>query len=121
MQMKNSLFSLFFGLLFFTISGFADQKTACVKNDLVGGMNTCEGGQGSQFWTYLYNADPHAKFETCTRKREAKFCEMAPANFLWAKAKPTGEKVCIQRFDTQFGDFCKQDPQHYSYILIEGL
>jgi hypothetical protein len=95
-------------------------ETACVKNDLKGGTNTCEGGLFSKNWTYVYSAEADPMFEICTRKRPASFCDSAPDSFLWVVAKPSKEKVCVQNFATSLGDFCQQDPDHYAYIRVDG-
>src|SRR5688572_18244796 len=92
-------------------------EKACVRNYLTGGLNTCESFPKD--YTYLVNVDPDATFETCTRKRPASFCEMAPASFLWVVSKGK-EKVCVQRFDTEISDLCRNHPQNYSYIWVEG-
>jgi len=103
-----------------SVAAFASPKTACVKNDLKGGTNTCEGGMGSKYWVYFYSASPDPMFEICARKRSASFCEMAGDNFVYAEAKPTKEKVCVQNFATSVSNLCDADPDHYEYILLEA-
>ncbi len=101
-------------------SAFATAQTACVKNDLKGGTNTCEGGFGAKYWVYFYSADPDPMFEICVRRRSESFCEMAPENYVYAEAKPTKERVCVQNFATSVSNLCDADPAHYNYILLEA-
>lgn len=106
-------------LLLLTLASTAQAQddVACVRNYLTGGLNTCENG--TKDWTYLYNADPQAKFETCTRRQPDHNCELAQ-DFIWVIAKPSREKVCVLRFDNQIADLCQNFPDKYSYIYING-
>lgn len=107
--------TLSFVLIFWATAVSANEKV-CVRNYLTGGFNTCEAQPGE--WVYLFNADPQAKFETCTRLRPKSFCD-ATKDFIMVSRKPDGEKVCVQRFDNQLVNLCQEFPDKYSYIWSE--